>query len=89
MTTYKQNFNESYANNNGVKIFYRDYGPIDGIPILLVQGLGGQLSFWPPHLLSFLTENGFRPIVYDNRDVGLSSRFYNKSFTFLNCLKYY
>ena len=89
MTTYKQNFNESYANNNGVKIFYRDYGPIDGIPILLVQGLGGQLSFWPPHLLSFLTENGFRPIVYDNRDVGLSSRFYNKSFTFLNYLKYY
>ena len=89
MTTYKQNFNESYANNNGVKIFYRDYGPIDGIPILLVQGLGGQLSFWPPHLLAFLAENGFRPIVYDNRDVGLSSRFYNKSFTFLNYLKYY
>ena len=53
MTTYKQNFNESYANNNGVKIFYRDYGPIDGIPILLVQGLGGQLSFWPPQVKSF------------------------------------
>jgi len=89
MTTYKQNFIEDYADNNGVKIFYRDYGPKDGTPILLVQGLGGQLSFWPPHLLAFLTENGFRPIVYDNRDVGLSTRFYNKSFTFLNYLKYY
>ena len=56
------------------KIAYRDYGPSTGDPILLVQGLGGQLINWPDHLLDFLIDNGYRPIVFDNRDTGLSTR---------------
>ena len=36
-------FNEGKTSNNDVEIYYRDYGPIDAEPILLVQGLGGQL----------------------------------------------
>jgi pimeloyl-ACP methyl ester carboxylesterase len=40
----------------------------------LVQGLGGQLINWPDHLIDFLISNNFRPIVFDNRDTGLSSR---------------
>ena len=67
--------NENYVDNNGVKIFYVDYGPSKNEPILLVQGLGGQLTFWPQELITTLQENGFRPIVYDNRDVGLSENF--------------
>ena len=67
--------NEAYVDNNGVKIFYVDYGPEENEPILLVQGLGGQLTFWPDELISTLQNNGFRPIVYDNRDVGLSENF--------------
>ena len=67
--------NENYVDNNGVKIFYVDYGPSKNEPILLVQGLGGQLTFWPQELITILQENGFRPIVYDNRDVGLSENF--------------
>ena len=39
--------NEDFVDNNGVKIFYVDYGPTENEPILLVQGLGGQLTFWP------------------------------------------
>jgi pimeloyl-ACP methyl ester carboxylesterase len=39
-----------------------------------VQGLGGQLINWPDHLIDFLISNNFRPIVFDNRDTGLSSR---------------
>lgn len=70
-----QTFEEGYANNNGVEIFYRDYGPVGAEPIILVQGLGGQLTFWPENLIDFLIENNFRPIVYDNRDIGLSSKF--------------
>ncbi len=57
-----------------MQIYYRDYGPYDAEPILLVQGLGGQLINWPDHLIEFLIENNFRPIVFDNRDTGLSSR---------------
>ena len=74
-------FEEGIAKNGDVEIFYRDYGPIDGDPILLVQGLGGQLVNWPPHLIEFLLDNGFRPIVFDNRDTGLSSRINSDSFS--------
>ena len=68
-------YREGFSENNGVKIFYRDYGPEDGDPVLMVHGLGAQLVHWQPHLISFLQDNNFRPIAYDNRDVGLSSRF--------------
>ena len=67
-------FEEGRASNGEVQIYYRDYGPKDAEPILLVQGLGGQLINWPDHLIEFLIENNFRPIVFDNRDTGLSSR---------------
>ena len=67
-------FEEGVVFNEDVKIIYRDYGPKDAEPILLVQGLGGQLINWPDHLIDFLISNNFRPIVFDNRDTGLSSR---------------
>ena len=67
-------FEEGSVYNEDVKIIYRDYGPKDAEPILLVQGLGGQLINWPDHLIDFLISNNFRPIVFDNRDTGLSSR---------------
>jgi pimeloyl-ACP methyl ester carboxylesterase len=67
-------FEEGSVFNEDVKIIYRDYGPKDAEPILLVQGLGGQLINWPEHLIDFLISNNFRPIVFDNRDTGLSSR---------------
>lgn len=73
-------FEEGYIYNDDIKIVYRDYGPKDGEPILLVQGLGGQLINWPDHLLEFLISNNFRPIVFDNRDTGLSSRFNTELF---------
>ena len=67
-------FEEGYIYNNDIKIVYRDYGPKNAEPILLVQGLGGQLINWPDHIIDFLIENNYRPIVFDNRDTGLSSR---------------
>ena len=66
---------EGYAKNNDVNIFYVDYGPKDAPAVLLVQGLGGQLTFWPKSFINLLKDNGFRPIVYDNRDIGLSTSF--------------
>ena len=67
-------YEEGVARNNNLEIYYRDYGPTEGDPILLVQGIGGQLINWPQHLIEFLIDNNFRPIVFDNRDTGLSSR---------------
>ena len=73
ISTSTSAWEEGFVYNDDVKIAYRDYGPIEGEPILLVQGLGGQLINWPDHLIDFLIKNGFRPIVFDNRDTGLSS----------------
>ena len=82
-------FEEGFAQKDNLKIYYRDYGPSDGVPVLLVMGLGGQLTFWPPYMIEILQDSGYRPIAYDNRDMGLSTRF-NSSPTFLsNYLKYY
>ena len=74
-------FEEGSVFNEDVKIIYRDYGPKDAEPILLVQGLGGQLINWPDHLIDFLISNNFRPIVFDNRDTGLSSRLTDDRFS--------
>ena len=73
-------FDEGVSKNNNIEIYFRDYGPQNGDPILLVQGIGGQLINWPQHLIEFLIENNFRPIVFDNRDTGLSSRTNNEAF---------
>jgi len=87
--TIPMKYDEGYAETNGVKIFYRDYGPKDADPILLVHGLGAQLVHWPEHLINFLLENNLRPITFDNRDAGLSSRFKKKPSIVLGYLRYF
>ena len=82
-------FHEGFVEKNGVKIAYRDYGPEEAEPILLVHGLGAQLVHWPPHLIDLLIENNYRPITLDNRDAGLSSRFFNKPSFILGYLRYF
>ncbi len=73
-------FEEGVAQQNDIEIYYRDYGPLDGDPILLVQGIGGQLINWPHHLIEFLIQNNYRPIVFDNRDTGLSTKIESDTF---------
>ena len=82
-------FEEGYAKKDNLEIYYRDYGPLDGIPVLLVTGLGGQLTFWPPYMIKRLQDSGYRPIAYDNRDMGLSTRFESNPTFLSNYLKYY
>ena len=82
-------FEEGFAKNQSIKIAYRDYGPINATPILLVTGLGAQLTLWPEFLIKDLQENNFRPIVFDNRDVGLSTRFSSQPSQTLNFIKYF
>lgn len=61
------------AASNGITIEYERHG--DGEPLLLVMGLGGQLTDWPQGFIDALVAAGFEVIVYDNRDIGLSSEF--------------
>ncbi|MDH3299179.1 MAG: alpha/beta hydrolase [Acidimicrobiia bacterium] len=59
---------------NGIEICYEDSGGT-GEPLLLVMGLGGQLTDWPAGFVDALIGRGFRVIRFDNRDIGLSTEF--------------
>lgn len=59
--------------SNGLQFEVTDEGPRDGQPLLMIMGLGMQLTAWPDGLVQQLIERGFRVIRFDNRDIGLSS----------------
>ncbi|WP_086619176.1 alpha/beta fold hydrolase [Erythrobacter tepidarius] len=60
--------------NTKIDIFYEDHGNPAHEAILLVMGLGAQLTLWPDELVEALVSEGFRVIRYDNRDIGLSQK---------------
>ena len=60
---------------NGIEIEYELRGAATGVPMLLIMGLGMQLTAWPDELLKALVDKGFRPIVFDNRDIGRSTKY--------------
>ena len=82
-------YKEGLVEKNNVSIFYRDYGKSDQEPILLVHGLGAQLVHWSDDLIDLLIKNNYRPIVFDNRDAGLSSRFSSKPSMLSGYIRYY
>ncbi len=58
---------------NGIDLAYEIHGDDDGLPLLMIGGLGQQLVGWHPDLLAALARRGYRVIIFDNRDVGLST----------------
>jgi pimeloyl-ACP methyl ester carboxylesterase len=58
----------------GPRICFRVEGPDDGVPLLLIAGLGIDLTSWPQRMVDGFTDRGFRVIRFDNRDIGRSSR---------------
>ncbi|MCK9517646.1 MAG: alpha/beta fold hydrolase [Dehalococcoidia bacterium] len=60
---------------NGIQIEYETFGNPAGSPMLLINGLGSQLLSWDAEFCELLAERGFFAIRFDNRDVGLSTRF--------------
>jgi pimeloyl-ACP methyl ester carboxylesterase len=61
------------AHVNGIDLEYEVFG--EGEPLLLIMGLGAQLVSWPRAFVDGLVERGFQVIRFDNRDVGLSTKF--------------
>lgn len=62
------------AQANGLTLEYDVHGPADGEPVLLIMGLGAQMTRWPSGFVERLAARGLRVIRFDNRDVGLSSK---------------
>lgn len=62
------------ARANGIEIEYEIFGDEEAPAVLLIMGLGGQVTSWPMPLIHDLVTRGYRPIPYDQRDVGLSTK---------------
>jgi pimeloyl-ACP methyl ester carboxylesterase len=58
---------------NGIDVEYESFGRESDPVILLIMGLGGQLTLWPETFCRGLAARGFRVIRFDNRDVGKST----------------
>ncbi|MBK5913306.1 alpha/beta fold hydrolase [Rhodocyclus purpureus] len=52
-----------------------DHGPRHAPAVLLIPGLGLQLTYWPDEFVQPLLDAGYRVIRFDNRDAGLSKAF--------------
>ncbi len=59
---------------NGIDLTYETDGAPDGTPLLLIMGLGMQLTSWPQTLIATLVQQGYYVIRFDNRDSGLSAK---------------
>ena len=60
---------------NGIEIEYETAGNKSDPALLLVMGLGAQMTIWPDALFQGLAKQGFYVIRFDNRDIGLSTKF--------------
>jgi pimeloyl-ACP methyl ester carboxylesterase len=60
---------------NHIELDYQSFGPADAPAILLIMGLGAQLTRWNDELCEALVARGYRVIRFDNRDCGLSTHF--------------
>ncbi len=60
---------------NGIKIEYETFGDPAHPAMLLIMGLGMQLTRWPIELVDALVARGYYVIRHDNRDIGLSTHF--------------
>ncbi|MFW9784917.1 MAG: alpha/beta fold hydrolase [Candidatus Heimdallarchaeota archaeon] len=63
------------AKINDILIEYETIGDPRSKPLLLIAGLGSQLFAWPDEICESLVDNDFFIIRFDNRDVGLSTKF--------------
>ena len=61
------------AASGDLSIYYETEGDPAGLPLLLVAGLGAQLTWWPAGFRAELADRGFYVICYDNRDAGKST----------------
>ena len=60
---------------NGIEIEYDTFGERTSPALLLIMGGGSQMIHWEAYFCRLLAEQGLFVIRFDNRDVGLSTKF--------------
>ncbi len=67
-----------FARVGHVSLAYEALGSSTAPPVVLIHGLGQQLTGWPDTLVAALVHAGYQVIRFDNRDIGQSSRLSGK-----------
>ncbi|XOV87771.1 MAG: alpha/beta fold hydrolase [Pseudomonadota bacterium] len=62
---------------NGITLEFDTFGDESGRPLLLVMGLGAQMTRWRVPFCEMLADQGHYVIRFDNRDIGLSHKLEN------------
>jgi len=62
---------------NGLQIEYDTFGEANADPMLLIMGLGTQMTGWSTDFCEALAAHGHYVVRFDNRDVGLSTKFHD------------
>ena len=63
------------ARNGAVEIAYETFGDDRPETVILVNGLGSQMTRWPEAFCAKLVARGYRVVRFDNRDTGHSTWF--------------
>jgi pimeloyl-ACP methyl ester carboxylesterase len=64
-----------YAPANGISLCYDTFGNPASPPLLLIMGLGAQMVAWDDDFCRQLAGRNYFVVRFDNRDIGLSTRF--------------
>ena len=65
---------ERMAKVGELELAYESFGDPADPAMLMVMGLGMQMTGWDPELCQLLADEGFHVIRFDNRDVGHSTK---------------
>jgi pimeloyl-ACP methyl ester carboxylesterase len=63
------------AKANGIELCYDTFGDRDAPALVLIMGLAAQMIAWDEEFCSQLASRGYWVIRFDNRDIGLSTKF--------------
>jgi len=63
------------AKANNIELEYETFGDSSSKPLLFVMGLGAQMITWEKDFCMKFVDKGFYVIRFDNRDIGLSTKF--------------
>lgn len=76
-TAYQAPTRVSLESTNGtvIETVYDIFGNAADPPLILLAGLGAQMVSWDEQFCAQLAGYGFRVIRFDNRDVGLATKF--------------
>ncbi|MFT4088361.1 MAG: alpha/beta fold hydrolase, partial [Gordonia sp. (in: high G+C Gram-positive bacteria)] len=62
------------ARSGDLEIVYDEFGDADAPPVLMIMGLGAQMTLWREDFCREIADQGHRVIRFDNRDVGLTTK---------------